>query len=121
MAEKQKVLLVVMADVDPEHEEDLNGWYNEEHLPALLKVPGVLSVRRYKILPETESQGTSATGRPQKYLTIYEHESIEVQNTEAYQKVRSTPWAERVRPYMKNHFRHFYVQTFPYDDADVCQ
>lgn len=41
MAEKQKVLLVVMADVDPEHEEDLNGWYNEEHLPALLKVPGV--------------------------------------------------------------------------------
>ncbi|MEW6114056.1 MAG: DUF4286 family protein [Thermodesulfobacteriota bacterium] len=119
MDNKQKVLLVVMADVDPKHEEDLNRWYNEEHLPMLLKVPGVLSARRYKVAPETESHGTSPTGRPQKYIAIYEHETTEVQNTEAYEKARSTPWANRVRPYVKNLFRQFYVQTFPPDDTKM--
>jgi hypothetical protein len=118
MDQKQKVLLVVMADVDPEHEEDFNRWYNEEHLPGLLKVPGVLSARQYKVAPEAEPDGTPKPGQPQKYLTIYEHESLEVQKTEAYQKLRSTPWAERVRPHIKNHWRHFYVQTFPKEDAN---
>jgi hypothetical protein len=113
MEQKQKVLLVVLSDVDPEHEEDLNRWYDEEHLPTLLKVPGVLSARRFKLAPETEDPKPGGTGRPQKYLTLYEHESVEVQNTETYQKTRSTPWAERVRPHVKNHWRHFYIQTFP--------
>jgi hypothetical protein len=119
MKAKQKVLLVVMTDVDPEHEEDLNRWYNEEHLPALLKVPGVLSAHRYKVVPDTESPEISGTGRPQKYLTIYEHESIGVEKTEAYQKVRSTPWAERMRAHFKNHTRHFYVQIFPDDGTNI--
>jgi len=117
MKENRKVLLVVMADSDPEHEEDINRWYNEEHLPMLVKVPGVISARRYKIVTETEGLGTAAAGRPQKYVTIYEHESTDVQKTAAYQAVRSTPWAERVRPHMKNHFRQFYIQTFPHDET----
>lgn len=113
------VLLVVMTDVDPEHEEELNRWYHEEHLPALLKVPGVLSARRYKLLPDTENLGTLQTEQTQKYITIYEHESIEVQKTEAYQKARSTPWEERVRHHIKNHTRHFYVQVYP--SRDTCR
>ena len=68
-------------------------------------------------MPDTESPGIPGTRHPQKYLTLYEHESIEVQKTEAYQKVRSTPWAQRVRPHFKNHTRHFYTQIFPHDDA----
>jgi hypothetical protein len=42
----QKGLLIVMTRVEPEEEEALHRWYNEEHLPrALARFSGVLSGR----------------------------------------------------------------------------
>ena len=40
-------------NIAPEHESDFNEWYNEEHVPALVAVPGTLCTRRYR--------GTGAT------------------------------------------------------------
>lgn len=110
MEEKQKVLLVVMMDVDPEYEEEFNRWYDEEHVPELLKVPGVLSARRYKVMPDQEDYEKLGIKRTPKYLAIYEHESVEVQRTEAYKKARFTHWTSRMRSHFKNHMRNFYVQ-----------
>ena len=39
-------LLFISMNVAPEHEADFNNWYNDEHLPALAGVPGVLCARR---------------------------------------------------------------------------
>jgi hypothetical protein len=50
------------------------------------------------------------------YLAIYEHQSTEVQNTEAYEKVRSTPWTEWIIPHCKVCVRNFYAQIFPEKD-----
>jgi hypothetical protein len=36
-------LLMVWADIDPEHEADYHRWYDEEHIAHLLAVPGFLS------------------------------------------------------------------------------
>ena len=33
-------VLVVMMDVDPAHEDEFNRWYNDEHLPERLEIPG---------------------------------------------------------------------------------
>jgi hypothetical protein len=30
----------MMVDVDPDYEEEFNRWYNDEHMPELLRVPG---------------------------------------------------------------------------------
>ena len=40
-------ILVVMMEVDPAHEDDFNRWYNDEHLPERLEIPGYISARRY--------------------------------------------------------------------------
>ena len=47
-------IMVVMMDVDPEHDEEFNRWYNEEHLPERLGIPGYVSARRFKL---EEGQG----------------------------------------------------------------
>ena len=41
-------LLLVFSDVAPEHDEEYNRWYNEEHIPERLSIPGVLDAARYE-------------------------------------------------------------------------
>ena len=42
-------ILVVMMEVDPAHEDDFNRWYDDEHLPERLELPGYISARRFKL------------------------------------------------------------------------
>ena len=48
MAGKAKYLMIASMDIDPERETIFNEVYNKEHVPNLMKVPGVLGVTRYK-------------------------------------------------------------------------
>ena len=48
MTKKGDALLLVYADlIDSKHEEEFNAWYNTEHLPELLALPGFLDAARY--------------------------------------------------------------------------
>jgi hypothetical protein len=74
-------LLMVWADIDPQHEAEYNRWYDEEHVPHLLKIPGFLAGGRYQALK----------GSP-KYLALYELESVDVLRSAAFlDDVRSRP------------------------------
>lgn len=94
-----KYLYVVMMDVEPETEALFNEVYDEEHIPALLKVPGVLSAARFK---------TGSADRP-KYLAIYELTNSDVPETEAFiRAVESGRWPHDIRPFTKNRSRTLY-------------
>jgi hypothetical protein len=97
MSLAKHVLLFVRTDVAPEMEEEFNRWYNEEHIPRLLKVPGVLWGKR----------GMN-TGEGQKYIAVYEHESIEVQRTPTYREAMETDWTHKIRPFLRNFKREIY-------------
>ena len=97
MSSGKHILLIVRTDVVPEMEEEFNRWYNEEHIPRLLKVPGVLWAKR----------GTS-TADGQKYIAVYEHENVEVQKTAAYGEALETAWTHKIRPYLRNFAREIY-------------
>jgi antibiotic biosynthesis monooxygenase (ABM) superfamily enzyme len=97
MSSGKHIFLIVRTDVSPEMEDEFNRWYNEEHIPLLLKVPGVLSAKR----------GMN-TGKGQKYIAIYEHESREVQKTAAYRGALETDWTHKIRPYLRNFEREIY-------------
>jgi hypothetical protein len=55
------LVYVVTVEMEPEWEKEVNRWYNEEHVPALLAVPGYRGARRY----------VAIDGEP-KYLNWYE-------------------------------------------------
>ena len=48
MAQKGRGIFMVYVDIDAQHVQEFNKWYNEEHLPELLSVPGILSAARYR-------------------------------------------------------------------------
>ena len=86
-------LLVVWTDIAPEFEDEFNRWYDTEHVPQLLGVPGFLSGVRYQ----------AVEGKP-KYLAIYELADENVLKGEAFRQVRDnpTPWSQKIIPQFRN-------------------
>ena len=92
MAADRKYLYVVMMDVEPEVEADFNRVYDEEHVPGILKVPGVLGASRYE---------TSTEGQP-KYLALYEVEGPDVPGSDAFRKAAdSGEWPTNPPPHQE--------------------
>ncbi|MCL5070777.1 MAG: hypothetical protein M1308_07765 [Actinobacteria bacterium] len=91
--QKKKVWLIVQMDVDPEYEDEYNKWYDTEHIPMFLKVPGVIGAKRAKLLDPY-------TGP--KYITIYEYADDEVAKSKEYAAVLETPWAKKMMGKLKN-------------------
>ena len=109
MEPKQKGLLLVMCDIAPEHEAEFNRWYDEEHIPERLSIPGFLSARRFRAIE----------GGP-RYLALYELENPDVLQTEAYKRwlgPDETAWTKRMQALFRNDrfVRNVYVEILARD------
>ncbi len=80
-------LLMVWVDVPADKEAEFNRWYNEEHLPELLGIPGVLNAARYE-----------AVRSGPKHLACYELENPAVVESDAFKNRPRTEWAQRIGP-----------------------
>jgi hypothetical protein len=100
-------LFIASMDVAPDKEALFNEVYDTEHVPTLLKVPGVVAVTRLVRAPLTLSIGgerrtVEAEGEP-KYSAIYEIESPEVLVSDEWaEAVEVGRWPEQVRPHTSN-------------------
>ena len=45
---KADALITVWLEVSAGHDDELNEWYDTAHIPHVLGVPGIVSVRRYR-------------------------------------------------------------------------
>jgi hypothetical protein len=84
------------------YEEEYNAWYDEEHIPFIIQVPGVLRVRRFRNL-----EG------PLQYLTLWEHANTAVRGTEAFAKAAETPWTRRMRQHCDRAITAMYRPLVP--------
>jgi hypothetical protein len=85
----QKGFLLVLMQPPPTIEEEFNAWYDTEHVPERLSVPGVLTAIRF----------ASITAATPKYLAMYDLETESVLDGAAYKRVageNSSPWTRRV-------------------------
>ena len=94
-------LLTFAADIPPAMEDDFNHWYEEEHVPERLAIPGFLRARRYQAL----------IGGP-KYLAVYEVTSPDIFNSAEYlhflRGAGETPWTKRILAACTNKSRVIY-------------
>jgi hypothetical protein len=97
-----RCLYCFKADVAPEVEQDFNDWYDKEHLEAMAGVPGCVSARRF----------VSVEGQ-QKYMALYDLESPDVVNSEAWQKAANTSWTAKIRPHFRNPAKGYYELIRP--------
>lgn len=81
-------LITVWLDVAPEREEEFNDWYQLEHIPLVVGLPGFVSGRRYK-----------ADDAPLKYLAWYDTVDESVETGADFQHIvaHPTPWSQRMR------------------------
>lgn len=83
-----RAALLVMMQAAPEFEEEFNAWYDTEHVPERLAVPGIRSAHRF----------VAETGWP-RYLALYDLDDVAVLDTPEYRRVsgdRNSPWTRRV-------------------------
>jgi len=115
MAVKAKYLMIASMDVDPERDTIFNEVYDKEHVPNLMKVPGVLGVTRYKretltMIIGGERKTIEIPNEP-VYTAIYELESPDVLTSPAWDNaIEEGRWPSQVRPYTKNR-RHVLLKV----------
>lgn len=102
-----RYLLVVSMDVVPEKEDLFNEVYDTEHVPALSRVPGVVSVQRFRTREaEIRIGGTVRALAPEgepAYTAVYEIESPDVLVSDAWAEAgEAGRWASEVRPFTTN-------------------
>jgi len=100
-AEAPRFHYVVETDVVPEHEADLNAWYDEEHMPGLAACPGTVRARRFR----------NPDGSP-RYHSCYDLVRTETLGSEPWLAVRRTAWSDRVRPHFRNTKRTMFRRLF---------
>ncbi|MBI2161762.1 MAG: hypothetical protein HYU25_15545 [Candidatus Rokubacteria bacterium] len=102
-----RYLFSAAMDVEPAKDALFNEVYDGEHVPLLLKVPGVIAVARFKKQELTMILGgerrTIVFENEPAYNALYEVESPEVLTSDPWAKaVDQGRWPGQVRPYTKN-------------------
>ncbi len=103
-------IMAVMMQVDPEHEEEFNRWYDEEHLLERMEIPGYISARRFKL---EEGEGML------NFLCIWELQDASPLQSEEYQRQRArmTDLHRRANEVIKQRARGIYKQIYPLEGA----
>ena len=99
-------VLVVTMEMDEADEAEFNEWYNEQHLPERMAIPGYVSARRFKL-----EDGDNAL----KYLCIWEMVDGSPLQSEMYkdQNAHPTELYLRVNKTIKVRTRGLYHQVYP--------
>jgi hypothetical protein len=84
-------LYIVHTDIPDDIVDEYNEWYDKEHLPRLVTVPGVVRARRY----------TAVEGHP-RYLTAYELTDPNAFESPEGLQARKTPWTAKMRSLFHN-------------------
>jgi hypothetical protein len=109
-----RYLFIVSMDVAPEKEALFNEVYDTEHVPNLMRVPGVHAVTRLRTAPARfviggQPKELTGDGAPQ-YMAIYEIDSPAVLESPAWAEASEQGrWPSEVRPYTRN--RHHIVRA----------
>ncbi len=80
-----RALFLACGDVPSAHEAEFNRWYDEEHLPRLAGVEGVLAARRFR----------ARAGSP-RYIALYDLADERVPESPGWAAAIATPWSRRI-------------------------
>jgi len=66
---KTRIINCVATSCAPENDAKFNKWYDEVHVPMLMKYKGIKKVTRYRIIEENAPKP--------KFLAVYEYDTKE--------------------------------------------
>ena len=89
-------IYVVQMDIPVEMEAEFNRVYDTEHVPNIVKAPGVHGCTRYRL------ESTNASGMA-RYAAVYDIDSPDVPNSPGwYAESEKGDWPTKIRPHTTN-------------------
>lgn len=110
-----KFMFVVGVQPSPEKKEEVNKWYEDEHLALIAKVPGFVRVRRYELVSGIQHAGKADVNSESPpvmfpYLILSEWQTNTYAAEPAFKEMKSTPWcAEVLGGLVNSEFRPFVI------------
>jgi hypothetical protein len=86
-----RALALACGDIPVEHEAEFHRWYDEEHVPLLRRVDGVLAARRFR----------ARSGNP-RYIALYDLADERVPRSAGWRAALGTPWSRRIDALTEN-------------------
>jgi len=102
---RQLSLMMGLMEPPPEMEGEFHDWYDGEHLPGRLAVPGFLTGNRLVCLE----------GWP-RYVAMYDLDSLEVLKSATYLAIagkNASPWSRRIIGRVHGYSRNLMRQIYP--------
>jgi len=89
-------MLLVWMDMAPDHQDDFHAWYNRDHLPERIALPGFRTGRRWQ----------AVKGAPE-FMAAYELDDPAATAAPEYRErlEHPTAWTRRVMPHFRNTLR----------------
>ena len=110
-----RFVLVVGHEVPRGRMREFNAWYNTEHIPTLLRVPGVLAIRRFVMAEKEFPPMTARGGVLSRFLTIWDVADKQAFETEAFRNAAASPWSRWVRSWYERKICALYERIYPRD------
>ena len=93
---------LVQMDVPASLEDDFNRIYDTQHVPNILKAPGVHSCTRYR-LESSDAVGVA------RYAAVYEIDSPEIPESDGWKaESEKGDWPTQIRTHTTNRSHHIY-------------
>ena len=83
-AQPYGIIMLVAFDVPEDRTDEVERWYDEEHIRLLMQADGWLRARRFRVSDYCGKRWTS--------LAFHELRDIDVMDSEGRRIARSTPW-----------------------------
>ena len=104
-----KGILIAAMDFSAAPEDEFHDWYDLEHVPERLRVPGFLNAERW-----------IGTDNPRLSVATYDLDTVDVLKSPAYLAVggaNGSPWTKRTAKFRRSLLRYEGEQLFPGDRA----
>src|SRR5215468_10931680 len=89
-------IYLVQMDIPAELEDEFNRIYDTEHVPNIVKAPGVHGCTRYRL------ESTNASGMA-RYAAVYDIDSPDVPSSAGWlAESEKGAWPTKIRPYTTN-------------------
>ena len=108
-----KGVLIAAMDFSSCPEDEFHDWYDMEHVPERLRVPGFLNAERW-----------IDTGNPKISVATYDLDTVAVLRSPPYLAIagaNSSPWTKRTQRFRKSLLRYEGEQILPGDAARAGQ
>ena len=90
--EAEWLVAVGHGDLPASFRQKYDAWYNTEHIPACLRVPGVVTARRFDIQATANGASSKVGSNVPDYVALYDVTDEHVLNSELFAGSGSAPW-----------------------------